>query len=40
MNPPQPNMPIRNMLKHLILAAMMAAANAMLLGSADAAPIT
>ena len=40
MNTPKPNHPIRNTLKHLTLAAMMAAANAMLLGSADAAPIT
>jgi hypothetical protein len=35
-----PNHPIRNTLKHLTPASMMAAANAMLLGSADAAPIT
>lgn len=35
-----PDHPFRNTLKHLTLAAMMAAANAMLPGTADAAPIT
>ena len=35
-----PDHPLRRTLRHLVLASMMAAANAMMLGSADAAPIT
>ena len=40
MKTPNPDHPIRNTLKHLALAAMMAASIAMMPGSANAAPIT